>query len=75
MQHSEEAQKNLDFWVTRHFGDTRPGEATKRFHTAVEKMLADWHKHAAIHEGDAVSAESDPFEDDDDEDAVPLGND
>jgi len=75
VQHSEEAQKNLDFWVTRHFGDTRQGEATKRFHSAVEKMLADWHKHAAIHEGDALSLESDPFEDDDDEDATPIGND
>ena len=75
VQHSEEAQQNLDFWVTRHFGDTRPGEATKRFHAAIESMIADWHTHAAIHQGDVESMEADPFEDDDDEDAVPLGSD
>lgn len=75
VQHSEQAQKNLEFWVTRHFGDTRPGAATKRFHAAIEKLIADWHKHAAIHEGDVLSAETDPFDDDDDdEDAVPLGD-
>ena len=72
---SEQAQANLEHWVERHFGDTRPGEATKRFHKAVEKLLADWRKHAAIHEGDVASSEASPFEDDDDEDAAPGDND
>jgi hypothetical protein len=75
VQHSTEAQKNLEYWVTRHFGDTKPGSATKRFHKAVEKMLADWDRHAFIHEGDPASSESDPFEDDEDEDAAPGDND
>jgi len=73
--HSEEAQAHLEHWVTRHFGDATPGAATKRFHKAVEKMLADWNRHALIHEGDAASRESDPFEDDEDEDAAPGDND
>jgi len=72
---NEEAQKNLEYWVTRHFGDTRPGAATKRFHKAIDKLLADWDRHALIHEGDAESSEADPFEDDDDEDAAPSEND
>ena len=75
VQLSETAQQNLEHWVERHFGDTRPGEATNRFHTAVEKLLADWHTHAAIHEGDVFSSEASPFEDDDDEDAAPGDND
>jgi hypothetical protein len=75
VQHSAEAQKNLEFWVTRHFGDTTPGSATARFHAAVEQMLADWDRQARIHEGDVASIESDPFEDDEDEDAAPGDND
>lgn len=71
---NEEAQRNLEYWVTRHFGDTSPGAATKRFHKAIEKMLADWDRHALIHEGDAATSEADPF-DDDDEDAAPGDND
>ena len=75
VEHSAEAQKNLEFWVARHFGDTTPGSATARFHAAVERMLADWDRQAHIHEGDAATSESDPFEDDEDEDAAPGDND
>ena len=74
-QHSAEAQKNLEFWVTRHFGDTTPGSATARFHAAVERMLAEWDRQARVHEGDVATSESDPFEDDEDEDAAPGDND
>jgi hypothetical protein len=75
VQHSAEAQKNLEFWVTRHFGDTTPGSATARFHAAVERMLAEWDRQARVHEGDVATSESDPFEDDEDEDAAPGDND
>lgn len=75
VQHSAKAKKNLEFWVKRHFGDTSPGSATERFHAAVETMLADWDHHAHIHERDAASSETDPFEDDEDEDAAPGDND
>jgi hypothetical protein len=69
-----EAQKNLEFWVAHHFGDTTPGAATARFHAAVESMLADWDEHALVHEGDARTSESDPLDEDvdDDEDAAPA---
>jgi len=72
---NEDAQRNLEFWVERHFGDTTPGAATKRFHKAIDKMLADWDRHALIHEGDVESSEASPFDEDDDEDAAPSEND
>jgi hypothetical protein len=68
------AQKNLEFWVAHHFGDTTPGAATARFHAAVDAILAAWDHHARVHEGDVHSSESDPLDedDDDDEDAAPT---
>jgi hypothetical protein len=76
VMNDKDAQKNLEFWVARHFGDTTPGAATKRFHAAVESLLAAWQSHALIHEGDARSSESDPLDDDeDDEDTAPSDND
>ena len=69
VQHSEEAQQNLHFWVERHFGDTTQGAATARFHAAVEHLVAEWERHALLHADDLDSAE-DPFGDDDDEDAI-----
>ncbi len=69
VQNSKEAQERLEHWVTRHFGDTRPGEATKRFRAAVEQLIAVWDEHAALHAGDRRVRESDPFDgEDDDED-------
>ena len=69
VQHSEEAQKNLHYWVERHFGDTTQGAATARFHAAVEHLVTEWERHALLHADDAPSSE-DPFDDDDDEDAI-----
>ena len=71
MQTSEEALRNLQFWVERHFGDTTPGAATARFHGAVETLVAEWDRHAAIHADDRRSSESNPFDlDEDDEGGV-----
>ena len=67
VQTSEDALHNLQFWVERHFGDTTPGAATARFHGAVETLVAEWEKHAAIHAEDRFSSESSPFDSDDDE--------
>ncbi|WP_349898617.1 CDP-glycerol glycerophosphotransferase family protein [Parafrigoribacterium soli] len=67
VQHDEEARKNLEFWVERHFGDTTPGVTTQRFHAAVESLIAEWEKHALIHANDHESRESDPFDDDEDD--------
>jgi hypothetical protein len=76
VMNDKDAQKNLEFWVARHFGDTTPGAATTRFHAAVESLLDAWQSHALIQEGDARSSESDPLDDDeDDEDTAPSDND
>jgi hypothetical protein len=76
VQHSDEAQASLEFWVTHHFGDTTPGSATARFHAAVEELVAEWERQAAVHAGDVTGTESDPFDgDEDDEDSTPPDND
>ena len=65
VEHSAEAQANLKYWVERHFGDTTPGVATKRFHTAVAELAKLWDAQAKVHKGDAIEHEIDPFEDQD----------
>jgi hypothetical protein len=70
----EEAQDRLRFWVERHFGDTAPGAATKRFRAAISKLMRDWEKHERIHADDVRGSEGDPFDDDDDEDSAPGEN-
>ena len=67
---SEAAHASLRLWVERYFGDTTPGVATARFHAAVETLYAAWDTAAAQHAGDRVTSESNPFDEDDDEDAV-----
>jgi hypothetical protein len=74
VQHSDDARRTLDFWVRRHFGDTTPGAATARFHGAVEHLVAEWERHAALHASDLVAGKRESFDDDDDEDSFP-GND
>jgi hypothetical protein len=69
------ALANLAHWSERHFGDTTPGAATERFHAAVEKLLGEWDRHAAIHFGDRRSSESDPLDDEDDEEGLPPSED
>jgi len=71
VQFDDEAQRRLRFWVERHFGDTTPGEATRRFRAAIEQLMQLWEVHATVHEGDSRGSEGDPFDDDDDEDALP----
>jgi hypothetical protein len=67
VQHDDEARKNLEFWVERHFGDTAPGVTTRRFHEAVEALIGEWEKHAVLHADDRKSHESDPFDEDEDD--------
>jgi hypothetical protein len=64
VQHSEEAQKNLKFWVERHFGDTTPGVATARFHKAVEELVKLWDTQAKVHKDDVAVEHADPLDDD-----------
>ena len=70
-----EARGVLDYWAERHFGDTSPGAATRRFHEAVDALMAEWERHAAVHAGDRHSSESDPLDEDDDEEGMlPTGD-
>ena len=71
VQFDETALETLRFWVARHFGDTRPGSATKRFHKAIERLMAEWDKHGKIHEFDPRGSDSDPFDDDEDDESPP----
>ncbi len=71
VMNDEDARARLAFWAQRHFGDTTPGSATARFRAAIEQLMAEWEKHARIHEGDRISSESDPFDEDDDEESPP----
>jgi hypothetical protein len=42
----------LDSWVRRYFGDPTPGAATQRFHRAVDHLMAEWERYAALHADD-----------------------
>lgn len=37
-----EAVERLDHWVSHYFGDTSPGAATARFHTAIDRLMHEW---------------------------------
>ena len=70
-----DARGTLEFWAERHFGDTTPGAASRRFHDAIAALMAEWERHASIHAGDRESSESDPFDsDDEDDESVPSGD-
>jgi hypothetical protein len=68
---STQAHETLTHWVSRYFGDTTPGAATKRFHAAIEQLYVEWQSAASQHSLDPITSESNPFDDDDDEDAAP----
>ena len=52
LTHDARAQDRLRVWVERYFGDTSPGAATARLHAAVEHLMAEWERNAALHTGD-----------------------
>lgn len=54
---SDESRQKLDHWVQHHFGDTTPGAATARFHSAVDDLMAKWARHAASHPLDGLDEE------------------
>ncbi len=37
-----EAAQRLEQWVSHYFGDTAPGAATRRFHDAIARLMAEW---------------------------------
>jgi hypothetical protein len=64
LTHDDEARARLAGWVHRYFGDTTPGMASARFHAAVEHLMDEWDRFAALHAddggayGDAGDSES-----------------
>ncbi len=65
---SEESRHVLEGWVRHHFGDTAPGAATARFHAAIEHLMTEWDRHAAMHPPELVPESRDDERDDDDDD-------
>ncbi len=52
LSHDDKAEARLAVWVERHFGDPAPGAATERFHAAVQHLMDEWERHAAVHVDD-----------------------
>ncbi|KRC58552.1 hypothetical protein ASE14_18440 [Agromyces sp. Root81] len=69
VSHDDSALERLQYWVERYFGDTTPGVTTARFHGAVDHLMAEWERFAALHAGDGEVDESDvrALEQDDEE--------
>lgn len=63
----DEARARLTYWVERHFGDTTPGAATRRFRAAIAHLMDEWQTHHRLHADDREVSEADPFDDEDDE--------
>ena len=67
--HDADALERLGVWVERYFGDTRPGVTTARFHEAVDHLMDEWARFAALHADDE---DVDEFEEDDEDEAEAL---
>ncbi len=67
--HDAEALERLGVWVERYFGDTTPGVTTARFHDAVDHLMDEWARFAALHADDE---EVDEFDEDDEDEAEAL---
>ncbi|MFF2494863.1 CDP-glycerol glycerophosphotransferase family protein [Agromyces sp. NPDC058064] len=68
--HDAEALARLGYWVERYFGDTTPGVTTARFHAAIDHLMAEWERFAALHAEDGEVDEHDEEGETDDEELV-----
>ncbi|KQZ07566.1 hypothetical protein ESP57_17045 [Agromyces fucosus] len=68
--HDEAALERLGVWVERYFGDPTPGVTTARFHAAVDHLMAEWERFAALHAADGEIDESDVRAGEQDEDEL-----
>ena len=59
LTHDDAAVERLQGWVQRYFGDTTPGVATQRLHVAVQHLMDEWDRFAAVPDVDIAMA-SDP---------------
>ncbi|WP_445443787.1 hypothetical protein [Clavibacter sp. km1a] len=69
LQHDDAADRRLAAWVRHYFGDAAPGAATARFHAAIERLMGEWDRHAALHARDGEVAPADEQIDDEDEES------
>jgi len=53
LSHDEAASRRLARWVESYFGDVTPGATTARFHAAVDHLMDEWERFAALHADDA----------------------
>ncbi|MFC6355075.1 CDP-glycerol glycerophosphotransferase family protein [Luethyella okanaganae] len=67
VSHGDEGRRRLARWVRYYFGDTTPGVATARFHTAVQHLMDEWEHNAALH---AADGEVDDYHDRSEEDEL-----
>ncbi len=63
-----EARRKQLHWIERYFGDTTQGAATNRFNGAVDQLMREWDRHAAIHATDPVTAQIDDDDESDESD-------
>jgi hypothetical protein len=70
LTHDDAAAERLRYWVQRYFGDTTPGETTKRFHAAVQHLMDEWERFATIHAQDDTVLEHGDGTDAEDSDAI-----
>ncbi|MDJ0337507.1 CDP-glycerol glycerophosphotransferase family protein [Cryobacterium sp. PH31-O1] len=54
LSHDDAAVERLQGWVQRYFGDTAPGVATERLHAAVQHLMDEWDRFAAVHDHDVA---------------------
>ena len=52
IEHDPEAQARLARWCKHYFGDITPGVPTQRFHAAIQHLMDEWDKNAALHAAD-----------------------
>ncbi|MBF4634488.1 hypothetical protein ITJ38_08760 [Agreia pratensis] len=60
LEHDPEAEARLAYWVERYFGDTTRGTTTRRFHEAIEGLMDEWQRNAALHADDGPVDEHEP---------------
>ncbi|HKH09005.1 MAG TPA: hypothetical protein VKA62_08660 [Agromyces sp.] len=67
--HDPSALARLGVWVERYFGDTTPGVTTARFHGAIDHLMDEWARFAALHaaDGEVDEFEEEPEESDEEE--------
>jgi CDP-glycerol glycerophosphotransferase (TagB/SpsB family) len=61
------ARENVLHWAEHHFGDITPGVATRRFHEAIDMLMGEWDRNAALHVDDLGDDVGDSLDDADPE--------